>query len=177
MRRFEPLNQLILRQHCRLNIGRCIDWIYKYCIWTVFVSSSNSPTNIEAAVLSTECKWALLHIILWLMLRALKDRGTCSPPKTTFSPTHISWPGPIVDDGDDNNEGGHADKDDDDGEATSISYPMYPSELAGWAGLQGSAEDPGIPRRCNIDRGLFNLLYIHPTQNINMIHIFNLVFI
>ena len=44
---------------------------------------------------------------------------------------HISWPGPIVDDGDDNNEGGHADKDDDDGEATSISYPMYPSELAG----------------------------------------------
>ena len=25
----------------------------------------------------------------------------------------------------------HAEKDDDDGEATSISYPMYPSELAG----------------------------------------------
>ena len=46
---------------------------------------------------------------------------------------HISWPGPIFnDDGDDSNEDAHAaDKDDDDVEATSISYPMYPSELAG----------------------------------------------
>ena len=45
---------------------------------------------------------------------------------------HISWPGPIVcDDGDDSNDDAHADNDDDDVEATSISYPMYPSELAG----------------------------------------------
>ena len=45
---------------------------------------------------------------------------------------HINWPGPIVDDdGDDSNDDDHTDNDDDDGEATSISYPMYPSELAG----------------------------------------------
>ena len=47
---------------------------------------------------------------------------------------HISWPGPgFNDDGDDSNEDDHAAEkdDDDDVEATSISYPMYPSELAG----------------------------------------------
>ena len=45
---------------------------------------------------------------------------------------HTNWPGPIVDDdGDDSNDDDHTDNDDDDGEATSISYPMYPSELAG----------------------------------------------
>ena len=44
---------------------------------------------------------------------------------------HIRWP-IFNDDGDDSNEDAHAaDKDDDDDEATSISYPMYPSELAG----------------------------------------------
>ena len=58
---------------------------------TVFVQYlSVQPIHLQ--ILRGQCcllslKWALLHIILWLMLRALKYRGTCSLQKATFLPT------------------------------------------------------------------------------------------